>query len=139
MLNGVLKHLVINHDGIILLGLMYVFNRFAPHCSLHCLFPQCDCMSKRRRRSVTCVRLGTPVSDRDCIHEPKPDEIVSCYDECNNPHWETHLWEPVSSRSICSKEITFISVVLVHSHLFITSRCSSTSCRLFASKFSCSR
>lgn len=28
-LNGVLKHLVINHDGILLLGLMYVYNRFS--------------------------------------------------------------------------------------------------------------
>lgn len=100
MSNGVLKHLVINHDGIILLGLMYVLNRFVflfDH-TISYLFPQCDCMSTRRRRSVTCVRLGKTVNDRDCIHEPKPDEIVSCYDECNNPHWETHLWEPVSSR-----------------------------------------
>lgn len=57
---------------------------------------KCDCVLKRRRRGVTCVRYGKQVNDRDCLHEPKPDETVSCYDECNTPHWETQLWQPVN-------------------------------------------
>ncbi len=44
---------------------------------------------------MTCVRLGKQVNDRECQHEPKPDETISCYDECGTPHWETQLWQPV--------------------------------------------
>lgn len=51
---------------------------------------------KLRRRNVTCQRLGQQVNDRECIHEPKPEVTVSCYDECLTPHWQTHPWEPVS-------------------------------------------
>lgn len=64
---------------------------------------KCDCTLKQRQRSVTCVRAGKQVNDRDCVHEIKPDETVSCYSECNSPHWETYLWEPVNIRLYSTK------------------------------------
>ena len=52
-------------------------------------------MLKQRRRNVTCVRRGQLVNDRNCLHEPRPEETVSCHDECLTPHWETYIWGPV--------------------------------------------
>ena len=56
---------------------------------------QCDCQSKKRRRSVTCTRLGKLVNDRECLQEPKPDESIGCYDECLMPQWQIQAWQPV--------------------------------------------
>ncbi|CAF3570110.1 unnamed protein product [Adineta steineri] len=75
----------------------------------------CDCTLKRRRRSVTCVRYGKPVNDRDCIHEPKPDETVSCDDECSTAaHWETHAWQPCTATCSSHKGIRRRHVVCSH-------------------------
>ena len=41
------------------------------------------------------MRLGKQVDDRDCTQDPKPDETISCYDECRTAHWETYKWQPV--------------------------------------------
>lgn len=71
---------------------------------------QCDCALKRRRRLVTCVRNGKLVNDDECAQEPKPDEIISCYDECLSPHWEAQPWQPVCPLTIVSNSWRFNSI-----------------------------
>ncbi|CAF3531154.1 unnamed protein product [Rotaria sp. Silwood1] len=74
----------------------------------------CDCTLKQRRRNVTCLRLGQQVHDRDCLHEQKPEETISCYDECLVPHWETHSWEPCTATCSLHKGIRRRRVVCSH-------------------------
>lgn len=120
--NDVPKLPVINHVGITRHGRTYV----PRHCFVvlfsGCLVFQCDCTSQRRRRSVTCVRQGKPVSDRECQHEPKPDETVTCYDECPaSAHWETQPWQPVSDHCLISFSLNVSNTYLYQ----CTATCSS--------------
>jgi len=66
---------------------------------------ECDCTTKRRRRTVTCLRNGKLVNDQECAQEPKPDEIISCYDECVSPRWEAQPWQPCTAT--CSSHTGF--------------------------------
>ncbi|CAF4844440.1 unnamed protein product [Rotaria sp. Silwood1] len=71
----------------------------------------CDCISKLRERNVSCIRYGKQVSDQDCSYEPKPDEIISCFNECFIPNWQTYSWQPCTATCSSYKGIRHRRVV----------------------------
>ncbi|CAF3497325.1 unnamed protein product [Rotaria sp. Silwood1] len=71
----------------------------------------CDCISKLRERNVSCIRYGKQVSDQDCSYEPKPDETISCFNECFIPNWQTYSWQPCTATCSSYKGIRHRRVV----------------------------
>ncbi|CAF3129881.1 unnamed protein product [Rotaria sp. Silwood2] len=74
----------------------------------------CDCISKHRRRNVSCVYYGKQVSDQDCSYQPKPNETISCFNECFTPYWQTYSWEPCTATCSSHKGIRHRHVVCSH-------------------------
>ena len=103
---------VINRDGIIRRGRRCVDSmrrrkkKSTIQRVLFCFF-QCDCVAKRRRRTVTCVRNGKLINDHECSREPKPDDTISCYDECVATRWEAQPWQPVRLFSFDARRSLF--------------------------------
>ncbi|CAF0857222.1 unnamed protein product [Adineta ricciae] len=57
---------------------------------------ECDCTSQLRWRNVSCVRDDEQISEFDCLHEPKPEETISCSDQCPKSYWLADAWQACS-------------------------------------------
>ncbi|CAF1329188.1 unnamed protein product, partial [Didymodactylos carnosus] len=76
------------------------------------VWSDCDCQLRRRRRSVSCVKNGNIVREQYCKHESKPDESISCYQECLMPHWVADEWQACTAT--CSNGIRNRRVICSH-------------------------
>ncbi|CAF1629492.1 unnamed protein product, partial [Adineta ricciae] len=79
------------------------------------VWSNCDCVANQRHRIVTCVRNGKQVNDHECQHEPKPDETVSCSDECPvSAQWQAQPWQPCTATCSSQQGIRRRQILCTH-------------------------